>query len=143
MIQPLEWWLRAARESNRTQAQVLDRRAEERYPLALRPRVRFTIKPSFENHSAAVADISPHGIGLVVCRAVPTGATIAIDMPGIELERSVVRIGIVKYVAPLLGTSWLIGCQTDHDLTDTEVWQLASEQALTGEPIDLALLGDF
>jgi len=140
MIEPLGWWLGAA--NNRAQAECLDRRSEERYPLALRPRVRFMIKPSFANHSAAVADISPHGIALVVLKAVPQGAVIAIDMPGIEPGRSVVRIGTVKYVTPLLGSSWLIGCQTEQDLTDTEVWQLANEHALTGLPFDTDLLGE-
>jgi hypothetical protein len=142
MIEPLEWWLGAETESNQAQVSALDRRAEVRYPLALRPRVRFMIKPSFANHSAAVADISPHGIALVVLRSVPDGAVIAIDMPGIEPDRSVTRIGIVKYVTPLLGSCWLIGCQMEQDLTDTDVWHLASEQALTGPPIDVSLLGD-
>src|SRR5262249_61629151 len=114
MIEPLEWWLGTKRESSRA---CLDRRAEERYPLVLRPRVRFLIKPSFANHSAAVADISPHGIALVVLKPVPEGAVIAIHMPGIEPELSVIRIGIVRYVTPLLGASWLIGCQTEQDLT--------------------------
>ena len=142
MIEPLEWWLGAEGGSNRAHAACLDRRAEERYPLALRPRVRFTIKPSFANHPAAVADISPHGIALVVLKALPQGAVIAIDMPGIEPDRSVVRIASVKYVTPLLGSSWLIGCQTEQDLTDTDAWQLACEQALTGLPIDMSLLGE-
>jgi hypothetical protein len=140
MIEPLGWWLGTRRESSRARQAWLDRRAEERYPLVLRPRVRFLIKPSFANHSAAVADISPHGIALVVLKPVPEGAVIAIHMPGIEPELSVIRIGIVRYVTPLLGASWLIGCQTEQDLTDTDVWQLANEQALTGLPIDASLL---
>jgi PilZ domain len=142
MTGPFDWWLGGERESDRELTTALDRRSEERYPLALRPRVRFMVKPSFENYCAAVADISPHGLALVICKAVPEGAIIAIDMPGIELDRSVVRIGTVKYVAPLVGASWLIGCQTEQDLTDTDAWQLANEQALTGVPIDLALFGE-
>src|SRR6516225_6290796 len=103
MIGPLEWWLGAEREGNRAHAACLDRRTEERYPLALRPRVRFMIKPSFTNHNAAVADISPHGIALVVLKALPEGTVIAIDMQGIDPDQSAVRIAIVKYVTPLLG----------------------------------------
>jgi hypothetical protein len=143
MIEPLEWWLGATRESNPAESNPaqasLDRRAEQRYPLALRPRVRFMVKPSFTNHSAAVADISAHGIALVILKAVPKGAVIAIDMPGIDPDLTVVRLATVKYVAPLLGASWLIGCQTEQDLTDTDVWQLANEQFVTGS-IDASLL---
>lgn len=99
-----------------------DRRTAPRVPSSL----KITCYPVggglSERRQARIRNVSRTGIGLAVDRAWQSGVVLILELPGEEGAKAV-RARVV-HSTPLMSGTYLVGCNFESALTDTEVQSL-------------------
>lgn len=106
-------------------APLHEKRAWVRCPCSARCQVRTYGLPSEVFEWAAVRDVCPDGVGLVVTSRIDPGAILDLEFRGVQFPRAVVA-GVV-HATQLGDGDWLIGCKFAHPLSGDELHLLLDD----------------
>jgi hypothetical protein len=105
-----------------------ERRSERRIRLATVSSCRLVAPPDLRCRPAAIYDISPAGIALVLTDPLPVGAVLVVRPGGLTRPDEVVGMR-VRHVRPMSEGRWLIGCSHAQEISPGELRPLL--EALT------------
>jgi hypothetical protein len=134
-------------------------RSEKRYRGRKGSGLRLAIRPSFQNLSALVHDLSASGIGFLLDRPLEPGTTLALQLKfGRDDDDSVVRTARVVHVRPHLPVnnapwvkrkpllkvmfSFLAGGKEEKSAAEKQVWLVGCRMSPPLSPEELIALTD-
>ena len=98
-----------------------ERRSDERGPCP--NRVRVLVRDELIEEQAVVYDATTTGIGIIATRSFPTGTRLLMQ-PQDEAKDLSMIAAVVRHVTSLQDGSYLIGCQLDKPLPESDVEKL-------------------
>jgi hypothetical protein len=114
----------------RTAARTPERRQWPRYHSAVGTHFQPVAGAEGERLPAAVGDISPGGVSLLVGRRLEPGALVHVALPG----RAANLLACVLHIRDVRDSRWSLGCSFIRELSEEELATFRPARARTGEP---------
>ncbi len=119
-----------------------ERRVRDRYLFGRHPSVQFIVKPTFRAQRAAIRDLSPTGVGLILGRLLEPQTVVAIQMRSMTANQAWIGTACVRHVTRLESGIWLLGCTFARSLDDNEVASLIDDDLLDSGPDEVITIPD-
>lgn len=125
-----------------------NRRVIDRHRFCRSRPVEYLVKPSFQSRRAAIHDISPGGVGLMLNRAHQLETVLAILIQSRTADQTWIELARVCHVTQFEDGNWLLGCRFSRglgtlevsSLVDDEIFESADDEVITFSDSELYAL---